>query len=172
MWPPDTMMSFVNVRIRPRPASSVAALSSRAGPVSPVPKAIVAEVVFESILPAFVHIAPAAAQSSVAASVTVTSSLACGRTVIVQRWFCPCAARFARITRPFATEIARSLRILWSKRPGKFSLNRSSKLNSDLPSWLAGTSWNVAASESETWIVKVCRAASSSSVLSSASTAV
>ena len=66
-------MSFVNVSIRPRPFSSVAALSNRAGSVLPDSEAIIAEVVFESFLPASVHIAPVAAQSVVAGSVTVTS---------------------------------------------------------------------------------------------------
>ena len=75
-------MSFVNVSLRPRPAASVAALLNRAGA-----KETVAEVVFESFLPSGVQIAPAAEQSSVAGSVTVTSSFDRGRTVIVQRWF-------------------------------------------------------------------------------------
>ena len=75
-------MSFVKVRIRPRPDSAVAALLSRAGA-----RVTVAEAVFESFLPSGVQIAPAAEQSAVAGSVTVTSSLDRGRTVIVQRRF-------------------------------------------------------------------------------------
>ena len=97
------------------PSTALASDTLTAGaelPVAPESKAIVAEVVFESFLPASVHIAPVAAQSSVAGSVTVTSSLDRGRTVIVQRWFCPPVTRRAPVTRPLVACSASSLRTL------------------------------------------------------------
>ena len=53
------------------------------------PPATVAEFAFDSRRPVSVQTAPAALQSVVAGSDTVTSSAERGRTVIVQLWFCP-----------------------------------------------------------------------------------
>ena len=55
--------------------------------------ATVAVVAFGSGRPSGVQIAPAASQSVVAGSSTVTSSADDGCTLMIQRWFCPCAAR-------------------------------------------------------------------------------
>ena len=80
------MPSVDAVSVSPARASPVMPGEPVAGRFAGGP-ATVAEGEFDSDRPSGVHIAPAAEQSSVAGSVTVTSSFDRGRTVIVQRWF-------------------------------------------------------------------------------------
>ena len=84
----------------------VAAVFDRPGPDT------VAESELDSMRPSSVHTAPAAEQSVVADSDTVTSAADRGRTVMTQRWFCPCSARFAPVTRAFVACSASSRRTL------------------------------------------------------------
>ena len=136
----------------PVDASSVS--PTRAVPViagAPVASAFdgpdtVAVVAFDSGRPSGVQTAPAAAQSVVAGNDTVTASAERGRTVIVQRWFFPCATLLARVTVPLVARSASSRSFLYDSRL-KSSLNRNSKLNSlPSPSCSDGTSWNDAVS--------------------------
>ena len=91
------------------PAPSFTRASATVMPTGP---ATVAELVVDSGRPRSVQTAPAAPQSAVAGSVSVTSWNDRGRTVIVQRWFCPCATRLAPVTRPLVTRSASSLSLL------------------------------------------------------------
>ncbi len=158
---PSALLAHWNANVAPlRPSASatasVVAVSvspTRASPVmagAPVAAALpgpdtVAETAPESFRPSRVQIASAAAQSVVAASVSVISSSDDGRTRTATRRFSPRVTRFASTSRPFATSSAPASNAV-SFRPRNSSLNTISKPNSFLPSCAAGTPSKLAVS--------------------------